>query len=628
MLELELDVDEESLALTPLLLEHAVEAVQDDAAQLDRHATLARSIAAAAASASTCGATSWARKREAPRSNAATAAPTDAAVLPTFEDRVSEHPRERALPRQPDENGPPDPADPLEPADERQVLVRRLPEPDPGIEADMLLGNPRRHRDRQPFLEERGYLTDDVRVPRLELHRARLPLHVHQANVRSRVRDHTCEGRIGAQRGDVVHERHAHLERAAGDLGLRRVDRDRKSREPLEHRENPSQLLVDGHRLGPGAGGLAADVDEQRTFLEQPPRRCHRRRGVEILPAVGEAVGCDVDDAHHRGTRPTLRERGTSHKTMERTGVRGARRRPLLGLGALVLLLVAVAVASTGSVPAGAAGTRRPAEGLVDVLISLYLLLMVVGVGLWVYILLVRKDAVAMAISTRRPPQPVGDGRHAGGRLRPVRDLHPLALGQRRHASAPLAVRLAFGQPGAKGGHRQAAAEFAPQFATGPVLVVLALVAVAIVAWYLSHRARRRRLEPLPDALVPALADVLEETLDDLRAETDPRRAVIAAYARMERALAAFGLPRSPSEAPDEYLQRIFSDLEVSRFATSRLTALFTWAKFSGHDVAPEMKQEAIEALEAVREELEAAEILAEQQRLAAVAERRERAGA
>ncbi len=119
---------------------------------------------------------------------------------------------------------------------------------------------------------------------------------------------------------------------------------------------------------------------------------------------------------------------------------------------------------------------------------------------------------------------------------------------------------------------------------------------------------------------------MLDETLDDLRAEADPRRAVIAAYARMERALGAYGLPRSPSEAPDEYLQRIFGDLEVSRLATSRLTALFSWAKFSGHDVAPEMKQEAIEALEAVREELRAAEILAEHERLAALAERRERA--
>ena len=132
----------------------------------------------------------------------------------------------------------------------------------------------------------------------------------------------------------------------------------------------------------------------------------------------------------------------------------------------------------------------------------------------------------------------------------------------------------------------------------------------------------------MSESLLPVLADVLEETLDDLRAESDPRRAVIAAYARMERALAAFGLPRSPSEAADEYLQRIFVDLEVSGRATTRLTALFTWAKFSGHDVAPEMKQEAIAALEAVREELRAAEILAEEQRLAATAELRERAGA
>ena len=64
----------------------------------------------------------------------------------------------------------------------------------------------------------------------------------------------------------------------------------------------------------------------------------------------------------------------------------------------------------------------------------------------------------------------------------------------------------------------------------------------------------------------------------------------------------------------------------LSRLATSRLTALFSWAKFSGHDVAPEMKQEAIEALEAVREELRAAEILAEHERLASLTERRERA--
>ena len=230
---------------------------------------------------------------------------------------------------------------------------------------------------------------------------------------------------------------------------------------------------------------------------------------------------------------------------------------------------------------------------------------MVVGVGLWVV----------------HPPDP--QGRHGDGRSR-RRDaargsrLCTLALGfgasrasscagSRSTRACASVSRLRPPLGANRSGERATSArptEYQPQFATGPVLVVVALVAIAVVAWYLSYRARRSKLEPLPESLLPALADVLDETLDDLRAETDPRRAVIAAYARMERALAAYGLPRSPAEAPDEYLQRIFADLDVSGRATSRLTALFTWAKFSGHDVAPEMKQEAIEALEAVREEL------------------------
>ena len=302
------------------------------------------------------------------------------------------------------------------------------------------------------------------------------------------------------------------------------------------------------------------------------------------------------------------------------------RRRALIGLAALLLLLIAVGVASTGSVPAGAGGARRPADRIVDVLITLYLLLMVVGLGIWVYIFLVRKDAVANALATR-------------ARRRPWVSTIILAIGFSLLAlfirwlstdeglRQRIAARLHRGHnASATAGELGASRRYEPQFAWGPVPLVVALVLVAVVALYLSHRARRRMLDPLSASLLPALADVLDETLDDLRAEQDPRRAVIAAYARMERALAAYGLPRNPSEAPDEYLQRIFADLDVSRLATSRLTALFSWAKFSGHDVAPEMKQEAIEALEAVREELRAAEILAEHERLASLTERRERA--
>ncbi len=103
-----------------------------------------------------------------------------------------------------------------------------------------------------------------------------------------------------------------------------------------------------------------------------------------------------------------------------------------------------------------------------------------------------------------------------------------------------------------------------------------------------------------------AVAQILAETVDDLRDERDPRRAVIAAYARMERALAAFGIPRRRSEAPSEYLGRALEELSASASSAARLTRLFEWARFSDHPVEPDMKQEAIEALEAVRAELAA----------------------
>ena len=305
--------------------------------------------------------------------------------------------------------------------------------------------------------------------------------------------------------------------------------------------------------------------------------------------------------------------------------MRDSRRRALLGLATLVLLLIAVAIASTGSVPVGSGGTRRPSDGFLDVLISLSMLMMAFGALLWVYLIWIRKDVLALAAASRRRTSPwvsiVALALGFGLLALVVRRLS-VDDGLRQRIAARIRLR----PTNQASANAPGPGDYQPEFATGPVIVVLALLAVAVATWYLSYRARRRRLEPESESLLPALADVLEETLDDLRAEADPRRAVIAAYARMERALAAYGLPRSPAEAPDEYLNRIFADLDVSRTATSRLTALFAWAKFSSHDVAPEMKQEAIMALEAVREELRAAEILAEHRRALALAEMRERA--
>ena len=151
-------------------------------------------------------------------------------------------------------------------------------------------------------------------------------------------------------------------------------------------------------------------------------------------------------------------------------------------------------------------------------------------------------------------------------------------------------------------GHR---AGHGAQLQWDEVAVVLALLAALGVAAFVSGR-RRPAPRPWQFASQAAVSAALDESLDDLRSEPDLRKAIIAAYARMERALALAGLPRRPAEAPLEYVERTLGELETSSGAIRRLTDLFEWAKFSPHEPEPSMRNEAIEALVAVRDELRA----------------------
>jgi hypothetical protein len=101
------------------------------------------------------------------------------------------------------------------------------------------------------------------------------------------------------------------------------------------------------------------------------------------------------------------------------------------------------------------------------------------------------------------------------------------------------------------------------------------------------------------------LAAALGSTIDDLRNEGDARRAVIAAYASMERILASHGLARDGPEAPYEYLARVLHMLDVRESAVRSLTELFEYAKFSPHEIDRTMKERAIESLVAVKEDLQ-----------------------
>ena len=134
------------------------------------------------------------------------------------------------------------------------------------------------------------------------------------------------------------------------------------------------------------------------------------------------------------------------------------------------------------------------------------------------------------------------------------------------------------------------------------VAILAALLGGTALVLLASRRTRLPR--PWPGGRQEAVSLALDESLDDLRADPDLRRAIVAAYARMERALAAVGIARRPAEAPFEYVGRALTSLDASAEAAERLTALFEWAKFSHHEPGPAMRDDAIDALVAVRDEL------------------------
>ena len=98
--------------------------------------------------------------------------------------RIADDPSERALSRDSDQHRPTQRAQLVEAAQQLEVLVGRLAEADPGIDADPLLADPLLDGEREALLEEGQHIGDDVVVVRSDLHRSRLALHVHETDER------------------------------------------------------------------------------------------------------------------------------------------------------------------------------------------------------------------------------------------------------------------------------------------------------------------------------------------------------------------------------------------------------------------------------------------------------------
>jgi hypothetical protein len=128
------------------------------------------------------------------------------------------------------------------------------------------------------------------------------------------------------------------------------------------------------------------------------------------------------------------------------------------------------------------------------------------------------------------------------------------------------------------------------------IVVIWVLLLAAGTILFLRFRASRGPLAARP---APADAEEAgEPEVARLRRERNPRRAVIAAYAAMERLMARDGIPRGAHEAPMEYLGRVTLQGHHGVAAVHRITALFQRARFSGRPIDEDMRGRAIAAVE------------------------------
>ncbi len=151
------------------------------------------------------------------------------------------------------------------------------------------------------------------------------------------------------------------------------------------------------------------------------------------------------------------------------------------------------------------------------------------------------------------------------------------------------------------------------------LLALIVLAVIALLVWYLLRhglRLRERRRRPLEPAArtqardqVIAAVDAGLSDLDD--ADTDPRRAVIACWVRLEQAAAAAGTPRNVGDTPAELVTRLLAGHAASATVLYQLAEVYRLARYATHTVDATMRDQARAALGQVRAELSGHQVVA-----------------
>ena len=272
----------------------------------------------------------------------------------------------------------------------------------------------------------------------------------------------------------------------------------------------------------------------------------------------------------------------------------------------LIVLLTVVSLAARSgdhdrAVPGGSAATTAGHHALVWVLLVLGPIVAVLGLGLFFYAQVVR----------RTDPEMVAARRRARRRLFAIclvvaaivvyysrTGQNPLDF---LHVHNPFAGR----QHGPDKAH-PVPAHHGDGFATID-WVIAGLTWVLLVGGSVVALRRMRTRRAAARAAAAAAGYDADEPpdlgLDRLRAEPDPRRAVIGAYALMDRVMADRALGRRRSEAPLEYLGRMTAAGYARITALGRLTRLYARARFSTHPIDRGMQAEAVDAVETIAAE-------------------------
>jgi hypothetical protein len=148
------------------------------------------------------------------------------------------------------------------------------------------------------------------------------------------------------------------------------------------------------------------------------------------------------------------------------------------------------------------------------------------------------------------------------------------------------------------------------------VFAVIGAVIAIVILWFLfsllkhtGSRFRRRtlirRAPPPPVDVEEELLSAVDAGLSELReAESDPRRAVIACWVRLERAAASAGTQRLPGDTSTDLVLRLLAGHRLSETVLTGFADVYRAARYASHDVDERTRDQARAALGRLRDEL------------------------